>query len=88
MGKGDGKGRDGKGKSGKGKGRGKGADPEAAFKAFMRSQRETLQKWAQRRTQLMEAPFRGCFAILISEKCKTLLTKIGCSYIRRSAFKR
>ena len=54
MGKGDGKGRDGKGKSGKGKGRGKGADPEAAFKAFMRSQRETLQKWAQRRTQWME----------------------------------
>ena len=46
----------GKGK-GDGKGKGKGKltkDPEAAFKAFMRSQKETLQKWAQRRSQWME----------------------------------
>ena len=45
----------GKGK-GDGKGKGKGKltkDPEAAFKAFMRSQKETLQKWAQRRSQWM-----------------------------------
>ena len=44
----------GKGKDGKGKGKGKGKDPEVAFKAFMRSQKETLQKWAQRRSQWME----------------------------------
>jgi len=45
----------GKGKGdGKGKGKGKSKDPEAAFKAFMRSQKETLQKWAQRRSQWME----------------------------------